>query len=98
MKIDDSACLQPSAAQDCEPDALPASLAAGLDLTPRERALYLRYVRALALLCECAPYVDEPDYADLIDEVLEDATRHYPLTWRRTGERCEIAPRVSGAQ
>ena len=60
----------------------------------RERALYVRYVRALALLCECAPYVDEPDYADMIDDVLAEACRHYPLAWQSDGERREIAVRA----
>ena len=66
----------------------------GTGLPERERALYARYVRALALLCECAPYVDEPDYADMIDDVLADACRHYPLAWQRDGERREIALRA----
>lgn len=78
-------------------DPVLARLNTGLDLTPRERELYLRYVRALALLCECAPYVDEPDYTDLIDAVLAEAAEHYPLAWRRNGRHCEIAPRVAGA-
>lgn len=30
-----------------------ASLALGADVTPREAELYGRYLRALALLCEC---------------------------------------------
>ena len=68
--------------------------ALGAGLPDRERALYLRYVRALALLCECAPYVDEPDYADMIDDVLAEACRHYPLAWQSDGERREIAVRA----
>jgi hypothetical protein len=66
----------------------------GAGLPERERALYVRYVRALALLCECAPYVDEPDYADMIDDVLAEACRHYPLAWQSDGERREIAVRA----
>lgn len=98
MKIDEPRYLQAAKAPDCAPDDLPAGLSAGLDQTPRERELYVRYVRALALLCECAPYVDEPDYTDLIDEVLADAARHYPLTWQRDGARCAIAPGAPGAE
>lgn len=64
----------------------------GVVLPASELALYVRYVRALALLCECAPYVDEPDYVDLIDELLADACDHYPLVTRRGGARREIAP------
>lgn len=64
------------------------------DLRPEEAALYVRYVRALALLSECAPFVDEPDYAQLIEAVLDDACLHYPLTVRRNGERWEIAART----
>ena len=56
--------------------------------------LYVRYVRALALLCECAPYVDEPDYADMIDERARRCVRHYPLVWQSDGERREIAVRA----
>lgn len=65
----------------------------GVALPTRERALYARYVRALALLCECAPYVDDEDYADLIDDLLADACRHYPLSWHRDGECRQIAVR-----
>lgn len=60
---------------------------------PREAALFLRYLQALALLCECRPYLDEPDYADLIDRVLEDAASHYPVEIERDGERRGILPR-----
>ena len=66
----------------------------GAGLPERERALYVRYVRALSLLCECAPYVDEPDYADMIDDVLAEACRHYPLAWQSDGDRREIALRA----
>ncbi len=64
------------------------------ELTARERAHYARDARALALLCECAPYVDEPDCADMSDDLLGDACRHDPLAWRRDGERREIALRA----
>ena len=72
-----------------------ASLSLARDASPAEVDLYVRYVRALALLSECAGHVDEPDYADLIGAVLEDAQAHYPLVVRRNGERWEIAPRVA---
>lgn len=59
----------------------------------READLYVRYVRALAILSECVGHVDEPDYVELIEAVLADAQAHYPLDVRRNGERWEIAPR-----
>lgn len=62
------------------------------NVSPADAALYERYLRALALLAECAPYVDVEDYAALIDEVLDDAQAHYPLLVRRDGDRREIAP------
>jgi len=71
-----------------------ASLSPACDASPAMVELYVRYVRALALLSECAGHVDEPDYAELIGAVLEDAQAHYPLVVRRNGERWEIAPRV----
>lgn len=79
------------------PPAIAAAELARLDVgataAPRDPALYLRYLRALALLCECAPYVDEPDYAELIDAMLDDAAAHYPLDVERDGLRRGIAPR-----
>jgi len=66
----------------------------GVTLPPGEQRLYARYVRALALLCECAPYVDEPDYVDLIDEVLADAAKHYPLECQSDGDHRAIAVRM----
>lgn len=62
-------------------------------IVPADAALYERYVRVLALLAECAPYVDVEDYAELIDEVLADAQEHYPLVVRRDGDRREVALR-----
>jgi hypothetical protein len=64
-----------------------------IDLPERELRLYVRYVRALALLCECAPFVDDEDYTELIDELLADAVEHYPLECRHDGDRREIALR-----
>ncbi|GMU70638.1 MAG: hypothetical protein HS109_17265 [Burkholderiales bacterium] len=63
-------------------------------LTDTEAALYVRYLRALALLCECRPYLDEPDYAGLIDELLDDAASHYPFDVERDGDRRGLVPRV----
>ena len=83
MKLHDSRC-----AEDPVPDLRPSR---GASRTEKE--LYTRYVRALALLAECAPYVDEPDYEDLIEILLRDAEAHYPLTVCRNGARWEIAPR-----
>lgn len=76
-----------------DPDAWLHKLRLGIEGSERELQLYARYVRALALLCECAPFVDDEDYADLIDELLADACKHYPLEWRRVGVRREIALR-----
>ena len=78
-------------------DALAVGRAMGApdDACDREVRLYARYVRALALLCECAPYVDEPSYSQQIDEVLADASSHYPLDWRRSDCGVEIAPRAA---
>ena len=73
--------------------ALGRALGAPADACDREVRLYARYVRVLALLCECAPYVDEASYADHIDEVLADASSNYPLEWRRSGCGVDISPR-----
>jgi hypothetical protein len=77
-----------------DPDAWLRTLNLGVEGSEREVHLYAQYVRALALLCECAPFVDDEDYADLIDELLADACKHYPLEWRRNGARREIALRL----
>lgn len=63
-----------------------ADAALGPHADDRTRDLYTRYLGALALLCECAPYVDEPDFVDAIDTLLDDAVRHYPLCWSADGE------------
>lgn len=70
-----------------------ASLGVRGPLTDAESALYVRYLRALALLCECRPYLDEPDYAERIDEVLDDASTHYPFDIEREGDRRGLVPR-----
>lgn len=76
-----------------DPDEWLRTLKLGVDGSEAELRLYARYVRALALLCECAPFVDDADYVDLIDEVLADACRHYPLEWGRDEDRRAIAVR-----
>ena len=73
--------------------AILASLGVRGPLTDAEAALYVRYLRALALLCECRPYLDEPDYADLIDDLLDDAASHYPFDVERDGDRRGLVPR-----
>ncbi len=65
-----------------------------VEMPEPEFRLYARYVRALALLCECAPFVDDPDYLNLIDELVADACKHYPLDCQRDGDRFEIALRA----
>ena len=75
-------------------DAVLARLGVVEPMTPREAALYVRYLRAMALLAECRPYVDECDYAALIDEVLADAQTHCPFDVHRDGERRSLTPRV----
>ena len=82
---------------DNSPDAWLQELTLGVKMPEREFRLYARYLRALALLCECAPYVDDADYAALIDELLADACEHYPLECRHDGDRREIALRPSAA-
>ena len=77
-----------------DPDAaLLNRLRQEMALPEREFRLYVRYLRALALLCECAPYVDEEDYVDLIDELLVDACAHYPLEFHQDERYRAIAPR-----
>lgn len=73
------------------------SLGVDGSLAPNEAALYVRYLRALALLCECRPYLDEPDYAELIDDVLDDASAHYPFDIERDGDRRGLVPRNGAA-
>ena len=67
---------KPDPAFACELGGLP-------DASPRELQLYARYVRALAVLSECVPYVDEPDLEEQIDAVLNDACASHPLHWLR---------------
>ena len=75
-------------------DASPIELQVGRPSEPElESALYLRYVTVLALLCECAPYVDELDYLERIGDVLKEASENYPLEWRRNGDSFEVGPR-----
>ena len=81
-------------AVDNDPDALVNRLRREMALPEREFRLYVRYLRALALLCECAPYVDEEDYVDLIDELLVDACSHYPLEFHQDERYRAIAPRL----
>ena len=85
---------------DTDPAALELGRALGAptDACDREARLYARYVRALALLCECAPYVDEESHTERIDEVLAAASLNYPLDWRRTGTGIDIAPRGANGQ
>lgn len=73
--------------------ALAHKLGLSVDTPVNEAVLYVRFVRVLAVLCECAPYVDEADYLDLIEQVLDDACSGYPLDWRRSEGHYEIAPR-----
>mgnify|MGYP001248194758 FL=1 len=75
-----------------DPAAIEA-LGIAVPRAPAEAALFVRYLRALALLCECRPCLDEPDYADLIDRVLDDAAAHYPLDIERDGARRGVMPR-----
>lgn len=90
---------RPSSAVPSTPPVLPlpasdalALLRAGPELAPREADLYVRYLRALALLGECAPFVDDADYTELIGALFADAQANYPLAVRRHGERWEVAP------
>jgi hypothetical protein len=78
-----------------DPDAWLSGLKLGVELPEREFRLYARYVRALALLCECASYVDDEDYSELIDELLADACKHYPLECLRDGDHRALRLRES---
>jgi len=75
-----------------DPAAIEA-LGIAVPRAPAEAALFVRYLRALALLCECRPYLDEPDYAELIDELLDDAASTYPFDIERDGDRRGLVPR-----
>jgi hypothetical protein len=79
-----------------EADAILARLGVAESMPAREGELYVRYLRALALLAECRPYVDECGYAALIDELLDDAQKHYPFDVHRDGERRALTPRGPG--
>jgi len=52
---------------------------------------HARYVRLVVLLAECAPYVDDPDLIDIIDELMAEVARDGLLECRRNGTRWEIA-------
>ena len=60
----------------------------GLDL---QALLFERYAKALALLCECQPYVDEPDYEAQIDALLREACTDYGMAMQHVDGRFEIA-------
>ena len=87
-----------SEVQGSDPDAWLSGLKLGVELPEREFRLYARYVRALSLLCECAPHVDDEDYSKLIDELLADACKHYPLECWCDGDRRALAPREPAAK
>jgi hypothetical protein len=88
-------CTDTRPPPDTEQHALALGRALGVpaDAADREARLYARYVSALALLCECAPLVDDESQAQQIDRLLAEAAAHYPLDWRRAGMSVEIAPR-----
>lgn len=65
---------------------LARELGAPADASPRELQLYERYVRALAVLSECTPYVDEPDLEEQIEAVMSDACACHPLQWLRCSD------------
>jgi len=59
--------------------------------------MQVRFLTALALLCECAAYVDEPDFLDQIDSLLDSVELEYPLRFEREGvsRTLAIAPRLA---
>jgi hypothetical protein len=59
-----------------------------------QAVMYQHLLCALTLLCEFAPYVDEPDYLARLDALLAQASACYPLQWRCEGVYREIAPRA----
>jgi hypothetical protein len=62
---------------------------------PRRRSddidLYMRYLGALAVLCECSVHVPH-DLRDSIEAALDDAVQHHPLRVCRVLNRFEIEP------
>jgi hypothetical protein len=87
--------LAPESPEDSDsaPEVWLGTLELGVNRSEEGCLLYARYVRALALLCECVPFVDDEEYVLLVDELLADACKHYPLAWRQAGVRREIALR-----
>lgn len=60
---------------------------------PLDHALFARYVKALALLCECLPFVDDPEVEDTVGDLLRDAAAAYPIDVRCEPGHCQIALR-----
>lgn len=54
-------------------------------------ALHAHYVRAILLLAECQPYVDDPDLFASVDELMADVGRGGSLTCRRDATQWEVA-------
>lgn len=53
--------------------------------------LRAHYVRAVVLLAECQPYVDDPDLLESIDELMADVDRSGSLTCRKNATQWEVA-------
>ena len=64
----------------------------GVELPPREFRLYARYVRALALLCECAPFVDDATTRTSPGTRSRRQRKTPRLLRRRTPRRCRPCP------
>ncbi|HXD06443.1 MAG TPA: hypothetical protein VN680_10360 [Burkholderiaceae bacterium] len=71
--------------------AVQGTPAPGLESAAAQQ-LYMRYLRALALLCEVMPYVDEEAFILQIDDVLAEAGAHYPLLVGQAGLNRYIEP------
>jgi hypothetical protein len=66
-------------------------------LADAQSLLFARYVKALALLCECQPYVDEPHFETQLDAVLREACAAYAIEMRHLDGRFEIARPAAGS-
>ena len=61
------------------------------------KALYMRYLGVLGLLCECSVQVDD-ETRETIEQALNDACKHHGLVWRRTLNRFDIEPNRNEAE
>lgn len=53
--------------------------------------LRAHYVRAIVLLAECQPYVDDPDLFESVNELMSEVERSGSLRCRRNATQWEVA-------